>query len=181
MLKSASWLAKHIPDQSSRRILISGGTSGIGFEAAMALCYRGGEVVIACRNKEKAEKAKALITREVPSAKLSFVYYDQSIPASIALLGEELAKEPFDAIVLNAGIYYPEKGAAAPDGTSLTFQTNAVGTYRFFQALYAHHPHSRYVFVNSIANKRPRRGILLLILVGTAIPAMRNTRFPNGR
>jgi NAD(P)-dependent dehydrogenase (short-subunit alcohol dehydrogenase family) len=158
MIKSAAWLKKKIPEQTGRRILISGGTSGIGYEAALALCYRGAEVVIACRNPEKAKKTEMAIKAEVPSAKLGFVYYDQSVPSFIAQLGQELAKEPFDAIVLNAGVYYPEKGACATDGTSLTFQTNAVGTSLLFQALYPSHPKSRYVFVNSIANKRPRHG-----------------------
>jgi NAD(P)-dependent dehydrogenase (short-subunit alcohol dehydrogenase family) len=158
MLKARKWLDKNIPEQTGRRILISGGTSGIGFEAALALLYRHASVTIACRSQEKAEKTAAMIKAEVPEADLSFVYYDQSLPSSIASLGQSLETTPFDAIVLNAGIYYPEKGLTALDGTSLTFQTNAVGTYRLFAALYPTHSKARYVFVNSIANRRPRGG-----------------------
>lgn len=157
MIPSQNWLSKEsIPSQKGRRIFISGGTSGIGFEAALALASLGAEVTIACRNKEKAEKAKDSILREVPSASLSFVYYDQGVPKSIGDLAAILEKTPFDAIVLNAGIYYPKKGSVGEDGTSLTFLTNAVGTYLLFKALYPDHPKARYVFVNSVANKAPR-------------------------
>jgi NAD(P)-dependent dehydrogenase (short-subunit alcohol dehydrogenase family) len=155
VIKASKWLQKRIPSQVGRSILISGGTSGIGYETALALVFRGAQVTIACRNAEKAKAAEEAILAEVPMAKLSFVFYDQSQPQSIAALSEELAATPFDAIVLNAGVYYPQKGAVAEDGTSLTFMTNAVGTYLFFKGLYAHHPKSRYVFVNSIANKTP--------------------------
>jgi NAD(P)-dependent dehydrogenase (short-subunit alcohol dehydrogenase family) len=156
MIASEKWLKKeNVPSQKGRRILISGATSGIGFEAALVLTYLGAEVTIACRNKEKAEKTKEKILKEVPSASLSFVYYDQGIPESIGDLAGILMKTPFDAIVLNAGIYYPKKGLVGKDGTSLTFLTNAVGTYLLFKALYPAHPTSRYVFVNSVANKTP--------------------------
>ena len=157
MIPSPAWLSEaSIPSQKGRRIFISGGTSGIGYEAALALAFLGAQVTIACRNKEKAEKARERILQEIPSASLCFVYYDQGIPTSIAELDGVLEKTPFDAIVLNAGIYYPKKGSVGADGTSLTFLTNGIGTYLLFKALYRSHPKARYVFVNSVVNKAPR-------------------------
>lgn len=156
MIASLAWLKKEaIPSQKGRNIFISGATSGIGYESALVLAFLGAHVFVACRNKEKAERARQSIQKEVPSAELSFVFYDQSVPESIAHLSMEVASVPFDAIVLNAGIYYPEKGKVGTDGTSLTFLTNAVGSYLLFASLFKSHPSSRYVFVNSVVNKTP--------------------------
>lgn len=156
MRPSACYLDREIPDLRGKCILISGATSGIGKEAALALAYKNAELIIACRSPEKADKALAEIQKEVGSAKISFVYYEQSDPMSIAHLVAILKNRRLDAIVLNAGVYFPEKGARSADGTSSTFQTNAVGTYLLFRALFADHPHSRYVFVNSVLNLSPR-------------------------
>lgn len=155
MIKSQRWCDKTIPYLVGKRILITGGTSGIGFQAALALLYKGASVIIACRDSEKAAKARSEILREIPVPDVSFVFYDQTNPESIRLLAKKLEGLTLDSIVLNAGIYYPKKGAVAQDGTSLTFYTNVVGTYLLFEALRAKHKESRYVFVNSIVNASP--------------------------
>lgn len=154
--RAKKWLDKQVPPLAGQSFLITGATSGIGLEAARDLLYKGGEVTIACRNPEKAEVFKKEVLEEIPNAHLCFVYYDQGVPSSIHQLGLALQKTPFDSIILNAGIYFPRKGENAPDGTSLTFQTNAVGTYLVFQELRKYHPGARYVFVNSIVNHAPK-------------------------
>lgn len=158
MMKNQAWLDAHIPYLVGKSILICGGTSGIGFQTALALLYKGARVFIACRDSEKAAAAKAAILREIPNPDVRFLFYDQSVPASIALLGKKTTSLHLDSIVLNAGIYYPKKGAVGPDGTSLTFYTNVVGTYLLFEVLRKIHGESRFVFVNSIANVAPREG-----------------------
>jgi NAD(P)-dependent dehydrogenase (short-subunit alcohol dehydrogenase family) len=156
MIKSQKWLDRNIPYLVGKTILITGGTSGIGFQAALALLYKGARVIIACRDSEKAAKAKAEILQEIPAPDVTFLFYDQCQVESIRLLAKKTEGISLDAIVLNAGVYYPKKGAVAPDGTSMTFQTNAVGTYQLFEALHQKHKESRYVFVNSIVNATPR-------------------------
>lgn len=157
-MKNRAWLDEHVPYLVGKSILITGGTSGIGFQAALALLYKGARVYIACRDSEKAAKAKAEILKEIPNPDVSFLFYDQSVPASIGLLAKKLVSITLDSIVLNAGIYYPKKGAVAKDGTSLTFYTNVVGTYLLFEALRKNHSESRFVFVNSIYNVAPHGG-----------------------
>lgn len=49
--------------------LITGGNTGIGFETAKALAKQGYYVVIACRDVDKANAAKAKILASVPNAK----------------------------------------------------------------------------------------------------------------
>lgn len=156
--KRKKWLDANIPDLAGKAILVTGATGGLGCEAALSLAYRHARVIMACRNPAKAKLAEEAIKREVPLADLSALFYDQADLASIRHLGEEVKGIPFDAAILNAGIYYPPKGQEASSEPSLTFRTNAIGTYAVFRALAASHPHARFVFVNSIANSAPAHG-----------------------
>jgi nucleoside-diphosphate-sugar epimerase len=82
------WIDRKIPDLKGAKILITGGTSGIGYEAALGLAYKGAHVYIACRNLEKAQKALAGIKKEVPAALVDFVFYDQGNLDSIHKMAE---------------------------------------------------------------------------------------------
>ena len=158
MIEAKKWLDSHVPTCKGKRVLITGATSGIGFFAAKYLAYKGAEVVIACRDQAKAEATKMAILRDVPDAVLSFVYYDQANPESIRSLVASLDKESFFSIILNAGIFKPKKEIALyKDGNSLTFQTNAIGTYLLYSGLSKTHK-CRYVFVGSLADRYPPKG-----------------------
>ncbi|MCI1244446.1 MAG: SDR family NAD(P)-dependent oxidoreductase [Bacilli bacterium] len=157
MISGKRWLDAKVPSLKGKRVLLTGGTSGIGFEAVQQLCYKGAAVTVACRNESKAEEARKRIRENVPEACLSFVYYDQSEPSSVAALVKRLEKEEFFAIVLNAGVFNPaKKKAFLKDGTSLVFMTNAIGTYLLYEGLAKAHGDSRFVFVGSVASQAPR-------------------------
>jgi WW domain-containing oxidoreductase len=52
-------------DLHGKQAIITGANSGIGFEAAKSLAKMGAHVVLACRNKDKAEKARTDIMGEL--------------------------------------------------------------------------------------------------------------------
>ncbi|HEX7602338.1 MAG TPA: SDR family NAD(P)-dependent oxidoreductase, partial [Polyangiaceae bacterium] len=52
---------EHVPAQDGRVVVITGGNSGLGLNTAKVLAARGARVVVACRNKQKAEDALAQI------------------------------------------------------------------------------------------------------------------------
>ena len=54
-----NWTPEAIPDLAGKCYVITGGNSGIGFEAAKLLAARNADVVIACRNEAKAKAALA--------------------------------------------------------------------------------------------------------------------------
>ena len=48
-----------VPDQSGKCFIVTGANTGIGFEASRVLAARGARVLLACRDKAKAEAAMA--------------------------------------------------------------------------------------------------------------------------
>src|SRR5215469_15751032 len=51
---AAPWTEADVPDQSGRTAVITGGNSGIGFEAARVLAERGALLFLGCRDQGKA-------------------------------------------------------------------------------------------------------------------------------
>ena len=61
MTRSRRWSAVDIPDQTGRTFVVTGANGGIGLATTAALTARGARVVMACRNLEKAEAARATL------------------------------------------------------------------------------------------------------------------------
>jgi NAD(P)-dependent dehydrogenase (short-subunit alcohol dehydrogenase family) len=53
------WTTKDITDQEGKTVIVTGGNTGIGYETALALYQAGANVIVACRDKNKAKKAIA--------------------------------------------------------------------------------------------------------------------------
>ena len=51
---------------TGRVVIVTGADSGIGFEVARYLCEGGNDVILACRNMDKAEGAVHRIKDELP-------------------------------------------------------------------------------------------------------------------
>jgi len=69
---------KDLTNQAGKLFLITGGNSGLGYEAAYQLSKVEGEVIIACRSEEKAKEAVDKIKKEVKDAKISYMLLDVS-------------------------------------------------------------------------------------------------------
>jgi len=79
------------------RIIITGGNSGVGQATAAALAEVGHNVVIACRNAEKAERAAGQMAGDVEVAQL-----DLADLASVRAFADSV--ETVDVLVNNAGV-----------------------------------------------------------------------------
>ena len=77
-MKYKKWLDENISDLSNKNIIITGANSGIGFYTTLCLVYKGANVIMACRNLNKANKAKEDILKVVTNAKLDIIQLDLS-------------------------------------------------------------------------------------------------------
>ncbi|WP_317627721.1 SDR family oxidoreductase [Halotalea alkalilenta] len=125
------WSLADMPSQEGRIFLVTGGTSGMGYEDARALALAGAEVVIAARNPERGAEAIERIRQEVPDAQLRFEAVDLASLASVRALGERLnATLPrLDGLINNAAIMAPPERAESADGFEMQLATNYLGHF----------------------------------------------------
>ncbi len=129
---SRSWTSKQIPPQTGKRMIVTGGNSGIGFYAALELARAGADVTLASRNPQKLEDAAKRIMTAVPNASVRTGTVDTSDPESVSRFAEaQLADpRPIDTLINNAGIMALPKREVAVDGHELQFATNVLGPFR---------------------------------------------------
>ena len=117
-----------LEDLTGQKIIVTGGTSGIGLSIAKELLYKGADVIILARNLTKANEVKDNLTKQYPNKDISIIQYDQSDDESVIKASEIIAKEhsDFTSMILNAGIF--QKGKLTyKDDIPLTIKTNFVG------------------------------------------------------
>jgi len=130
-LPKPDWNLADMPAQTGRIFLVTGGTSGMGYEDAKALAAAGAQVVIAARNPQRGEDAIARIKQEVPQAQVRFEALDLADLASVKALAERLdATLPrLDGLINNAAIMAPPQRGTSADGFELQLATNYLGHF----------------------------------------------------
>ncbi len=120
-----------IPDQTGRRIVVTGANSGTGREAATRLAAAGASVVLAVRTPSKGEEAVAAIRAAHPAADVEVRELDLADLASVRRFaaGIEADDRPLDVLVNNAGVMAPPERFETADGFELQFGTNFLGPF----------------------------------------------------
>lgn len=120
----------------SKRILITGANTGIGFATAEELLKRGANIVLACRNEEKAKKAQIDLLAKGYSGDVDIVLLDlnsfKSIKKSADLIKQKY--EYIDVLINNAGMF-GEKLLYTEDGYEQQFGVNYLGPFLFTHLL----------------------------------------------
>jgi len=124
------WTTASIPDQTGKSAIVTG-VGGLGYETALELASRGGDVVLAGRNAEKGAEAVRRILAEVPDAQIRFDLLDLASLASIAAFATRFAAThaTLDTLVNNAGVMAPPRRLTTADGFELQFGTNHLGHF----------------------------------------------------
>jgi NAD(P)-dependent dehydrogenase (short-subunit alcohol dehydrogenase family) len=125
----SNWTADRLPDLTGKLYVITGGNSGIGFEAAKHLGKAGADVVLACRSVPKAEDAARELRQQV-KGQVDVVQLNLSDLASVRAAAEELRGkyQKIHALINNAGVMQtPEQKTA--DGFEMQFGTNHLGHF----------------------------------------------------
>lgn len=118
-----------IPDLTSKRVLLTGGSDGMGLVIATRLAAAGAELVLPVRNPQKGERALETIRDRAPQANVSLRSLDLSSLDSVAALGDTLHGEgaPIHVFIGNAGVMTPPTRQTTVDGFELQFGTNHLG------------------------------------------------------
>ncbi len=153
------WSLADMSSQKGRIFVVTGGTSGIGYETVKALAAAGAQVVIASHNPERGRQAIASIREESPNARVQFEPLDLASLASVRALGQRLnATLPrLDGLINNAGIMEPPERGMSADGLEMQFSVNYLGHFALtaeMLPLFQKASSPRVVTVSSIAAAR---------------------------
>lgn len=114
-----------------RTALITGGTSGIGYEIAKAFLYAGAEVVITGRNTSKLEDARHKLMQETGKNVCATVWDVTNIKGIAKKTTEiqNLVSSPIDILVNNAGLVGGEIKNCTEETYDTIMNTNLKGTF----------------------------------------------------
>jgi NAD(P)-dependent dehydrogenase (short-subunit alcohol dehydrogenase family) len=159
-----NWQAADIPSLTGKRILITGGNSGIGYHAGLKLARKGAQVVLACRDQKRGEAALNRLNEDAPGSSVELALLDL---ASLTSVHDFAARElgqgrPLDILINNAGVMAPPKRLETIDGYELQFGTNVLGHFALTgllmpslqRAAAVSNERPRVVTIASIAHKR---------------------------
>ncbi|MFN8413654.1 MAG: oxidoreductase [Anaerolineales bacterium] len=127
---SSRWTQNDIPNQQGKLVIVTGGNSGIGHEAALALAGKNADVVLAVRSVDRGEEAANAIRQKYPQAQVEVMALDLADLKSVRSFAQTfLAKHKhLDILINNAGVMaLPERRTA--DGFEMQFGTNHLGHF----------------------------------------------------
>lgn len=125
------WGEGDISDLSGKRVLVTGGASGIGLEAVRALAQHGADVIVADRNEQVGQTIPGRIRALRADANVEFRPLDlsqlQAVKDFAALMVAE--GKPLDILINNAGIQPISDRRTSADGFELTFAIGHLGHF----------------------------------------------------
>ncbi|KAF2897599.1 hypothetical protein ILUMI_08568 [Ignelater luminosus] len=110
--------------------IVTGANAGIGFYTAQDFAKRGARVILACRNRQRAEDARSKIIEATGNPNVVVRIIDLSSLASVRAFAKEIneTEERLDILVNNAAQGGIEHQLTA-DGLGLTMQSNYFGPF----------------------------------------------------
>ncbi|MBA3303401.1 MAG: SDR family NAD(P)-dependent oxidoreductase, partial [Acidimicrobiia bacterium] len=126
---SARWGEQDVPPLDGKVALVTGANAGLGLEAAKVLARHGAEVLLACRNADKAEAA-ALQVRDHATAAVEVVPLDLASLASVAAAAAFVAdgRPRLDLLLNNAGLMAVDE-SKTEDGFETQIGVNHLGHF----------------------------------------------------
>ena len=126
------WTPDRIGNLKGKTFVITGTTSGTGFEAAKILLSKGAKVVMLNRNSKKAEDTIAILKQELGGdIDVRNIQMDLSKQGSVKKAAEDVLKTvpQIDALICNAAIAQVPKRIVNEDGWELQMATNYFGNW----------------------------------------------------
>ncbi len=154
----SNWSTDNIGDLKGKVVIVTGGASGIGLEAARVLASKRAALVLAVRNMAKGERAAENIRALHPEAEVAVMHLDLGDLASVRQFASVFTMrfDRLDILINNAGVMVPPY-SKTKDGFELQFGTNHLGHFALTALLLPKimaTPLSRVVTVSSIAARK---------------------------
>jgi len=163
MAPNDNWTLDAAPDLNGRVAIVTGATSGIGYETARGLAWRGATTILAGRNPDKGARALSRIRASVPDAKARFEMLDLASLASVAEFANAVSAAHggvIDILVNNAGVMALPTRQLTRNGfeqqTGVNYLAHFALTGRLKDALCSAPGGGRVVNVTSLAHRRGR-------------------------
>ncbi|KAK8135122.1 short-chain dehydrogenase [Apiospora sp. TS-2023a] len=148
-------------------ILITGGTSGLGYYAALDIARACPDSQVIISSRTDKEQAAAAINKTLGQSNVAYVPLDLGDLAKVRNYVEAFAAAqhpPIKALVLNAGLQFPGEVKTTTDGLEATFGINHVGHALLFHLLVPYLADGARVLVTSSGTHDPEQAI------GTPLP-----------
>jgi len=149
-----------LEDMQGKRCLVTGANSGIGRSTAHGLAERGAEVILACRNLQKANQVAEEIRAATGNSAVSVHHLDLARFSAIRDSAKAFVDSGtrLDVLINNAGL--AGQRGLTPEGFELAFGTNHLGPFLFTRLLeQTLSKGARVVMVASDSHKLAKRGI----------------------
>lgn len=113
----------------SKTILVTGATSGVGYQTARHLLSLGADLVLGVRDVAKAERCVEELQKERPGSKITVLWLDMEVLDSVEQFARRLRERGtrLDIAILNAG-FYTRNSHVTVDGFDALFQVNFLAT-----------------------------------------------------
>jgi len=156
-MKQQKWNMDNIPDQKGRVAIVTGSSSGIGFETARVLAGKNATIIIAVRNLGKGNNAADKIKAQYKNAVVHIMELDLANLNSVKTFADNFIKNysRLDLLINNAGVMIPPYSKTV-DGFELQFGTNYLGHFALTSLLFdliKNTTNSRIVNVSSTAHR----------------------------
>ena len=129
-MKQQKWDINNITDQKGRVAIVTGSSSGLGFETARVLAFKNTTVIVAVRNLSKGRTAAGKIISEFQNADVKVMELDLADLSSIRKFAGKFKKDysRLDLLINNAGVMVPPH-TLTRDGFELQLGTNHLGHF----------------------------------------------------
>ncbi|TLS24509.1 hypothetical protein PpBr36_08751 [Pyricularia pennisetigena] len=121
-------------------IIITGGTAGMGFEAAAQMAKECPDHLIVITSRSSNDDAAGAINKSLGQTNTQFLPIDLASPADVRRFARDwIADEtrpPIKALVLNAALQFPNALTLTPDGMEKTFAIAHAGHALLFHLLF---------------------------------------------
>ena len=132
--KSAICAQQFTKDQTT---IVTGGNTGLGYEAAKDFANCGGKIILACRDGDAGERAAVKIRQSTGNEDVDCMILDLASLDSVRKFATEIKtrNEKIYALICNAGVWQPESGHKTKDGFEIHFGVNHLGHFALIQSL----------------------------------------------